>query len=163
MPKLPKVPTPRAVLTPGSYKGKVTPKKVTPKKAKVGRPVQKKSGRKNEKRREKYTQADLCEAIRLVREEEYSILRASEVVNDIKKNPVPRMTLSDRLKRAEGQEEEVALGRPQELSPATEMAIVQSMEMCAEFQYPMTKTRLRDLVQDVCNEQDKKTRWPDNR
>jgi hypothetical protein len=38
-------------------------------------------------------------AMRLVREEEYIIKAASKLINSVKKNEVPRMTLSDRLKR----------------------------------------------------------------
>ncbi len=39
------------------------------------------------------------EAIRLVREEDCSMAKASLLVNNVKLNPVPKMTLSDSLKR----------------------------------------------------------------
>jgi hypothetical protein len=46
------------------------------------------------------------------------------------------MTLSDRLKSAAPAKTPV-LGRPQELSKATEEALVKCLEMCAKFNYPM--------------------------
>jgi hypothetical protein len=80
----------------------------------------------------------------LVREEEYRIKAASKLINSVKKNEVPRMTLSDRLKRPG---ENPPLSRPQELSRDVEEALVQCLEMCAEFQYPLKKRDLQDLVQ----------------
>lgn len=130
------MPPAKKVATPGSYgdgrKGKkVTLKKVTPKR--VGRRPAFKAKKKREfaKRRATYTEEDVQEAMRLVREEEYSISSACLLVNAVKKNIVPRMTLSDRLKRPD---QRPPLGRPQELSPAVEEALVQCLEICAQFQ-----------------------------
>lgn len=157
------MPPAKKVLTPGSYgnskKGnRVTPKKVTPKK--VGRPAKTKKKREKAKRRDKYKEEDMQEAMRLVRDEGYSVNRASEVINDVKTNKVPRMTLSDRLKRPDVFP---PLGRPQELGPAVEEALVQCLEMCAQFQYPLKKRDLADLVQAYCVENEVKTRWDNSR
>jgi hypothetical protein len=102
----------------------------------------------------------MLEAMRLVREEELSIKAASKYINSVKKNEVPRMTLSDRLKRPG---ENPPLGRPQELSRDVEEALVQCLEMCAEFQYPLKKRDLQDLVQSYCVTNSVKTRWENNR
>ncbi len=158
---MPPIPPAKAVKTPGSYSlDKTKNGKVTPKKGKVGRPAKKKKGRKFEKRREKYTEADMQEAIRLVREEDCSVAKASLLVNNVKLNPVPRMMLSDRLKRPDFCP---PLGRPQELSPVVEEALVQCVELCAEFQYPLNKRKLQNLVQEYCEENSVKTRWSNNR
>ncbi len=53
-----------------------------------------------------------------------------------------RMTLSDRLK-ALSPTKTPKLGRPQELTPKTEEAVVRCLEMCAEFNYPMKKRNLQ--------------------
>ena len=133
------MPPVKKVRTPGSYgealqgngkvnkvkKVKVTPKKVTPKK--VGRPLKFRKKREFAKRRDKYSEEDMLEAMRLVREEEYSIKAASKLINSVKKNEVPQMTLRDRLKRPG---KNPPLGRPQELSRDVEEALVQCLEIC---------------------------------
>jgi hypothetical protein len=103
---------------------------VTPKK--VGRPAKTKKKREKAKRRDKYKEEDMQEAMGLVRDEGYSVKRASEVINDVMTNKVPCMTLSDHLKRSDVFP---PLGRPQEQGPAVEEALVQCLEMCAQFQY----------------------------
>jgi hypothetical protein len=104
----------------------------------------------------------LQEAIRLVREEDCSVAKASLLVNNVKLNPVPKMTLSDRLERPNFCRLS-SLGRPQELSPAVEEALVQCVDFCAEFQYPLSKRKLQNLVQEYCKENSVKTRWNNNR
>jgi hypothetical protein len=109
---------PRKVLTPGSYKHAAKKKRVvSSKKKKVGRPAStpksKKKPVRNSKYRSKYTEEDVLEAIRLVREEDYSCASACEVINSVKLNPVPRMTLSDRL-RKDVPNKQPHIGRPQE-------------------------------------------------
>lgn len=99
----------------------------------------------------------MVEAIRLVQEEDYSILRACKVTNTVKINEVPRMTLSDRLKK-ENPTDKPSLGRPQELSEVVEEALVKCLEMCSEFQYPMKRRDLQDLVQSYCVEHSVPTR-----
>jgi hypothetical protein len=89
-------------------------------------------------------------------------LKAAKYTNSVKKNPVPRTTLSDRLRKAQPTEAP-ALGRPQELPKAVEEALVVCLEMCAEFNYPMRKRDLQDLVQNYCVEHDVKTRWLEDR
>jgi hypothetical protein len=104
----------KKVLTPGSYtmKGKDTS---TPKgkRKKTGRPASlKKAKRAKLKHREKYREQDMLEAIRLVQQEDYSISRAALFINAVKENIVPRMSLSDRLRK--GLAKTPLLGRPQE-------------------------------------------------
>jgi hypothetical protein len=50
-----------------------------------------------------------------------------------------------------------------ELSPAVEEALVKCLEMCAEFQYPLKRKDLQDLVQSYVIEQNVQTRWVDDR
>jgi hypothetical protein len=106
---------PKKVFTPRSYAiGKKKAKANKPTK-KIGRPgsVQKKKAR-CVKHREKYTEADMLEAVRLVNEDDFSISRAAQHINEAKPNAVPRMTLSDRLKSTDIAKK--PLGRPQVLS-----------------------------------------------
>lgn len=161
---------PKKVLTPGSYSGVGSKKKrvaVTSKK-KAGRPAAsgtsktKKKPERSTKYRAKYTEEDILEAVRLVREEEYSCASACEVINDKKLNPVPRMTLNDRL-RKDNPVITPTVGRPQELSPAVEEALVKCLEMCAEFQYPLKRKDLQDLVQSYLVEHNVSTRFVDDR
>ena len=64
--------------------------------------------------RDGYTEVDLLEGVRLVKEERKTLTYAAECINDIKKSPVPRMTLSDRLKRIDmGFMNQPKLGRQQ--------------------------------------------------
>lgn len=145
MGKVKKLPKARAVLTPGSRAAPSTPtgtKKrtahsVTPR----GRPkkVSKKAGlSRKDNYRSKYSSEDVTEAVRLVLEEGYSISRAALKLNFIKKNIVPRMTLSDRL-RTKSPRKEPKVGRPLELPFGVEEAIVKCLKYCAEYQYPMRK------------------------
>ena len=97
------------------------------------------------------------EAIRLVKEDGFSINKACSALNEVKVNLVPRMTLSDRLKK-DNPTTKPPLGRPQELSEAVELALVKCLEMCAEFQYPMKRRDFQDLVQSYCVEHSIKTR-----
>jgi hypothetical protein len=90
---------PKKIFTPGSYAiGKNKAKATKPTK-KISRPgsAQKKKAR-CVKHREKYTEADMLEAVRLVNEDNFSISRAAQHINEDEPNAVPRMTLSDCLK-----------------------------------------------------------------
>jgi hypothetical protein len=109
---------------------------------------------------DKYSEEDMLEAMRLVREEEYSMKAASKLINRVKKNEVPRITLSNRLKRPD---ENPPLGRPQELSREVEEALVLFLDMCAKFQYPLKKRDLQDLVQTYCVTNSVKTSWENDR
>ncbi|MBM3938750.1 MAG: hypothetical protein FJ333_08900 [Sphingomonadales bacterium] len=100
--------------------------------------------------------------MRLVQLEDYSIKRAALEINSRKENVVPRMTLSDRLKRREPTKD-VKLGRPQELNEEVEQALVKCLVKCAEFNFPMRKRDLQELVQAYCTEHNIATRWPDAR
>jgi hypothetical protein len=150
---------PRKVKTPGSF----DLSKTTPPRKKVGRPSSAKAKRGRQwKARENYSEEDVLEAVRLVKSQGFSIMKAAKYTNSVKKNPVPRTTLSDRLRKAQPTEAP-ALGRPQELPKAVEEALVVCLEMCAEFNYPMRKRDLQDLVQNYCVEHDVKTRWLEDR
>jgi hypothetical protein len=46
----------------------------------------------------------------------------------------------------------------QELSKATEEGLVKCLEMCADFNYPMGKKKLQNLVQSYCVENNVHTR-----
>lgn len=135
--------------TPGSYAavGSSTPKA---KRARPGRPS---SAAKKKKRpahlRANYT--DIAEAVRLLKEENFTIKSAAGAINSRKKAPVPRMTLSDRLCRADPQKT-LQLGRPCELPEKVEAALVKCLKMCGEFNYPMKRSDLQDLVQAYCTE-----------
>lgn len=99
------------------------------------------------KLRTTYTEEDMVEAVRLVQEEDYNIMSAAATINARKKNPVPRMTLSDRL-RSKEPTDKPKLGRPCDLSHEVELALVKCLKMCAEFNYPMRRRDLQDLVQE---------------
>lgn len=149
-----------AVLTPGSS-GKSRDGKRGRKK-KVGRPMVKKPRRAFAPRRQGYLEADIVEAVRLVQEEEYSIKAAAAALNEVKVNPVPRMTLSDRLRQPDPKRHN-PLGRKAELSVEVEDALVYCLVKCAEFNYPMRKCDLQDIVQSYVTEHDIPTRWPEGR
>ena len=66
------------------------------------------------KHRSTYTEEDMIEAVRLVKEEYYTIKRAAATINSSKKNDVPRMTLSNRINNQDPARKPL-LGRPVEL------------------------------------------------
>ncbi|MBM3939120.1 MAG: hypothetical protein FJ333_10790 [Sphingomonadales bacterium] len=98
--------------------------------------------------------------MRLVREENYSIKKASLEVNEVKKNIVPRTTLNDRILANEPLLIP-ALGRPPEISKEVEASIVKCLKMCASYQYPMRKSDVQSLVQRYIISNSINTRWPD--
>jgi transposase len=94
----------------------------------------------------------MVEAVSLVRDHGMSVSAAA------KEAGVPRMTLSDRIRKEEPSKEP-RLGRPQELSAVVEEAIVNCLIKCAEFQYPMSKRDLQKIVQAYVVEHNVETRW----
>jgi hypothetical protein len=149
---------PRKVRTPGAPPE--TPETPESRKKKKERKEAKKAGRPKKAlkaRRAKinlranYTEEDLAEAVRLVRMEGWSKKGAAAVINERKANIVPRMTLVDRLK-LESPLATPKLGRPQVLSAGAEEGLVKCLEIAAEFNYPMSKRMLQDLVQDYVTE-----------
>ncbi len=46
---------------------------------------------------------------------------------------------------------------------AVEEALVKCLEMCADFNYPMGKKKLQNLVQSYCVENNVDTRWKGHR
>ncbi len=95
-------------------------------------------------------------AVKLVREEGYSVAQAAKTAG------VPRMTLNDRINKPDP-DRVPKVGRPQELSPLEEEAIVKCLCMCAEFQLPMRKRDLQLFVQDYVVENSIETRWEDGK
>ena len=93
-----------------------------------------------------YSEEDMAEAVRLVVEEQMTIKAASLYTNEVKCKPVPRMTLSDRLRKKEPTKHP-NLGRPHELDREAEEALVKCLEMCSSFNYPMKRGELRLLIQ----------------
>jgi hypothetical protein len=101
---------PKKVNTPGSYNLGTK----TPPRKRVGRPGSAKKPKKRQvKHRQTYEEEDILEAIRLVKEMGFSKLKAALRINSIKRNPVPRTTLINRLQSDEP-ESQPSLGRPQE-------------------------------------------------
>lgn len=104
-------PKAKKVATPGSYrhveknekekgkKKKQSEQRKSKKKKQQGRPptVKCKKPAHKIKLRSNYTVEDMKEAVRLVQEDGYSMLRAVAATNDIKKNVIPRITLLDWL------------------------------------------------------------------
>jgi len=103
--KMPKVPSKKMVVqTPGSYRVPPPTPKTTPvrdgdgqlhKINKRGRPMLKKARKPRKQLRERaaYTEEDMVEAVRLVKEEEYCVKRAALHTNARKRNAVPRPVL----------------------------------------------------------------------
>jgi len=159
------------VSTPGSartYKtvdeGPDTGTGTSKKKKGPGRPTSKpkRKARASLQLRAGYTELDMIEAMRLVVEDDLSIKQAAKTINEVKKNNVLRTTLNDRLLR-DDPPALPALGRPVELSKEVERALVDCLKICGEFQYPMRKSDLQNLVQAYCVENNVKTRWTDDR
>lgn len=164
-----KAPKPRKVATPGSYSKEPVPVPVSKRTASGsstprGRPKAKKlkGTARKDNYRTLYSSQDMEEAVRLVTEEQYSISAAAKFTNSVKKAAVPRMSLSDRL-RTRRPAVAPEIGRPKELSPQAEEAIVKCLEMCGSFQYPMKRRDLQNLVQSYCTENSVETRWKDNK
>jgi len=168
--KMPKIA--KRVSTPGTYDLGTSGKSKAPAKSPLrktgrgrGRPSigkRVKKPRTPVRERVGYTEQDMLEAIRLVREDEFSINAASKFINGAKLNPVPRMTLSDRLK-TQTPTAQPLLGRPQELPKKVEESIVSCLETCANFNFPMGKKRLQDIVQSFVVEHNVVTRWKNER
>lgn len=98
----------------------------------------------------------MLEAICLVKEEGLPFLRAAKLTG------VPRQSIVDRTKR-EKPASQPKLGRPQELLKHVELALVKCLKMCADYNYPMRKCDLQDLVQTYCEAKEIKTRWTNDR
>jgi hypothetical protein len=48
------------------------------------------------------------------------------------------------------------------LPAAVEESLVKCLELCAEFNYPLSKKNLQDLVQSYCVEHNVQNRWVDD-
>jgi len=68
------------------------------------------------------------------------------------------MTLNDRLNR-DHPREEPKVGRPVELHPDVEKAIVDCLILCAQYHYPMRRKELQTFVQAYCTENSVVTRY----
>jgi transposase-like protein len=119
-----------------------------------GRPslvVKKSSGRKDNYR-SRYTPADMERAISMVQQEDYAVARAAEICG------VPRVTLIDRLAGSHKGE----VGRPNVLSVAEEKALVQVLVQMGQYNYPLTKRHLSEMVKNYLDKT-RETRFIDNR
>lgn len=160
----------RKVCTPGSHRvdrdkdrdknrdEEDTPS-TTPRRSRVrGRPMKKKRPGRHiggTKYRTAYTQEAMDEAVSLVIDRGWTVRRAAT------KAGVPRMTLSDRMK-VKSPRKRIPLGRRPELSKEVEEAIVGCLKMCADYQFPMRKRDVQQLVQAYCTEHNVLTRWREN-
>jgi transposase-like protein len=121
------------------------------------RKSKKKGTSRKENYRTKYTMEDMKEAVRLVKEEGYSVSAAATEMK------VPRMTLNDRISKYPDPTKEPKVGRPQELTVEEEEAIVGCLCLCAEFKFPMRKRDLQKLVQAYVLENGVLVRWVDGK
>jgi transposase-like protein len=108
-------------------------------KTKVGRPSLATKKRKVTTYRSRYTPEDMQEAVDLVKNEGYSVARAAVACN------VPRITLLDRLK---GNHKTGMSGRPTVLSEVEEDVLVEILVLMGEYNYPLTKRHLSDMVKN---------------
>jgi hypothetical protein len=142
---------PRKVGTPGSYNlseglpkskkkiSKLSKGKKLAGKKKKGRPTS--FGKKGSKRkgnyRSTYSKEDLEAAYCRVTEEGWTAARAAREYG------VPRITLMDRLS---GRHKTGQIGRPTALSQCEEQVLVDLLILMGEFNYPVSKRHLRDMV-----------------
>lgn len=116
-------------------------------KMKVGRPSKSPKGRRARiSLRANYTEADIVEAVRLVRMEGMGKKSASLFLNERKTNVVPKTTLINRLDR-DSPLKKPKLGRPTVLRGEAEEGLVKCLEIAGDFNYPMSKRQLQKLVQ----------------
>ena len=87
--------------------------------------------------RSRYTPEDLQNAADLIEKEGWSLAQAAKECN------VPRITLHDRMK---GTHQSGRVGRPTVLSKVEEEVLVEMLKLLAEFNYPVSKRGLKDLV-----------------
>lgn len=145
---------PRKVGTPGSYnltdkkarkkgkdekKGDKKKKESGFKKKKKGRPsaVVKTGSARKDNYMSRYTKEDLEAAYIKVTEEGWTKARAAREFG------VPRITLVDKLS---GKHQTGKIGRPPVLSSCEERVLVDLLVLMGEFNYPVTKRHLRDMV-----------------
>jgi hypothetical protein len=135
----------RKVATPGSSKlakkgmeKQETKKEKKRKRKSKGRPsltAKKRSGRTGP--RTKYPPENLQRAYDLVKEEGWTPFRAA------KECQVPRITLVDKLR---GTHRTGQVGRPTVLSKTEEEVLVELLVLMGQYNYPLTKRHLRDMV-----------------
>jgi len=69
----------------------------------------------------------------------------------VRRNPVPRMTLNDRIHQ-DNPMELPKIGRPIELSKKMEKNVVDCLVLCGQYQYPMRRRDLQKFIQSYCTE-----------
>lgn len=144
----------RKVATPGSYHEVSKVKKR--KEKKKGRPAAK--ARKPSKRKDnymsRYTPEQLERAVDLVKNDDWSVAAAARECN------VPRITLHDRIhaKHVTG-----APGRTTELSKGEEDALVDVCLVLGDYNYPVTKRYLADMVKSYLDRKREVPRFKGNR
>jgi len=126
----------------GVKKAKV---KVTPrKKVKVGRPSSgtRKGTVRKDNYRSKYTPEDLQAAFELV-SDGWSVAGAAREVG------VPRVTLLNKIR---GTHKTGVIGRPPALSLVEERSLVDMLVLMGDYNFPVSKRYLRDLVKNYLDE-----------
>jgi len=154
-----KVRKPAKVQTPGSYHhNRVDKKSKKVKKKKVGRPSSEtKKKRKGTSRRDYmkgYTPADLERAVDMVQNDEWSVAGAARECN------IPRITLLNRIhhKHQSGRP-----GRATELTKAEEDSLVDVCLVLADYNYPVTKRYLMDMVKSYLDRNRDVPRFKNNK
>jgi hypothetical protein len=104
------------------------------------------------KYRANYTAADMDRAISMVQEDDYSVARAAEICG------VPRITLLNKIHGTHTKE----VGRPNVLSEAEETALVEVCVQMGQFNYPLTKRHLSEMVKNYLDKT-RETRFVDNK
>lgn len=133
--------------TPGSYqlnskkgkeKGKVKGKGKGKGKGRPSLNVRKGTARKFNYR-SKYKPEDLEEACKMVKEEGWTASRAAREFG------VPRVTIMDNVC---GKHNSKVVGRPTQLTPVEEKVFVDLISLMGEYNFPLTKRYLRDMVKN---------------
>jgi transposase len=104
-------------------------------------------------RRKKYTAEDLQLAVLAVKEQGYSVRKASEEFN------VPKSTIQDGL--AEGHDHKI--GRPMVLSEVEEDMLVELLQIMANWGFPLSQMDLCHFVKSYLDKKGVKTVMKDNK
>jgi hypothetical protein len=104
-----------------------------------GRPTlaAKKASSRKDNYRTRYTPDDLNRAFNLVKNDGWTAFRAA------KECGVPRITLVDKLR---GTHKTGQVGRPTVLNKMEEEVLVEMIVLMGQYNYPLTKRHLRDMV-----------------
>jgi transposase-like protein len=137
-----------SVKTPGSYslsklKKKKKKEKLKAKNKSPGRPSLAKKRVARKLSRSKYTREDMERAAELVLNDGLPVSTAAKRCN------VPRVTLIDMIK---GTHKFGGAGRPTILTKVEEDVLVEMLVLLGQFNYPLTKRHLRDMVKNYLDQ-----------